>query len=342
MNDDLRRIDMHAHYYGGGLVEFLKARNERPCLRIDDHGNTVMMAMNGQFPFTADYHDDAVVLSNMRAQNLTHRLITFPGALGVDVLPVHGIAEVISNYNNHLAQLMQDSQGMLVGLAGLPLVDLELACNEARRIRCDLNLPGFILPANYLNSIAEANTLRPLFEAINDLCCHIMVHPGLTVGQEPPVRPTDMIQYRVSAIELQSSISQTTLTLVLSDLLDLYPNLSFQVVNLGGTLPFIVERIESIARHRNPTKPFPRHALKRLWYDCASLGPRALEAAVTLYGADRIMLGSDYPIFKEDPYSSAVVPAKLTPEQKRLITFQNATMLLKKLDRDPTMSDQER
>ena len=34
---------------------------------------------------------------------------------------------------------------------------------------------------------------------------------------------------------------------------------------------------------------------RRLWFDSASMGPRALEMAVALYGADRIMLGTDWP-----------------------------------------------
>jgi predicted TIM-barrel fold metal-dependent hydrolase len=122
------------------------------------------------------------------------------------------------------------------------------------------------------------------------------------------------------------------LTVILSDLLERYPNVTFQIVNLGGTLPFIFERIESIARHRNPDDPFPTERLRRLWYDCASLGPRALEAAVKLFGADRIMLGSDYPIFKDDPYTHAVVPADLTAEQKEQIAGGTASALLANLE----------
>jgi predicted TIM-barrel fold metal-dependent hydrolase len=101
---------------------------------------------------------------------------------------------------------------------------------------------------------------------------------------------------------------------------------------LGGTLPFIFERIESIARHRNPDDPFPTERLRRLWYDCASLGPRALEAAVKLFGADRIMLGSDYPIFKDDPYAHAVLPADLSDEDKEQVTWRTAHDLFAHLE----------
>lgn len=332
MIDASSRIDMHSHFYGGGLIETLRARTERPYLRTRDDGVTVMVAMNGEFPFTEHYHDHRVGLAEMKATGLTHRMLTFPGALGVDLLPADEIATSISAFNDHLAQLNEETDGALIGLAGVPLADMDLACAEVRRIRRDLGLPGIILPSNYFNSLAEAASMRTLLEAANEFGCHIMLHPGLKVGQEPPPRPADLMQYRLSAVDLQSSASQVALTVILSDLMETYPNVSFQIVNLGGTLPFIFERIESIARHRNPEEPFPTDRLRNLWYDCASLGPRALEAAVKLFGADRIMLGSDYPIFKDDPYHHAVVPADLTAEEKRQITWGTAHDLFKRLE----------
>lgn len=328
----MARIDMHAHYYGGGLVETLRARKTRPFLRRRDDGVTVMVAMNGEFPFTEHYHDHRVGLAQMHMAGLTHRLLTFPGALGVDLLPAAEIAPAIAAYNDHLAQLTRETEGALIGLAGVPLSDIDTACAEVRRIRRDLGLPGIILPSNYFNSLDEMEEMRPVLAAANEYGCHIMLHPGLKVGQEPPPRPADTMQYRLSALDLQASIAQVALTVILSDMLEAYPRVTIQIVNLGGTLPFVFERIESIARHRNPGDPFPTDRLRRLWYDCASLGPRALEAAVKLLGADRIMLGSDYPIFKDDPYTHAVVPADLTDAQKARISGGTAEALFTRLE----------
>jgi aminocarboxymuconate-semialdehyde decarboxylase len=210
----------------------------------------------------------------------------------------------------------------------VPLTDMDLACAEVLRIRRDLGLPGIILPSNYFNTLDDMEEMRPLLDAANTYGCHIMLHPGLKVGEEPPARPTDHMQYRLSALDLQNSAAQVALTVILSDMLDAYPRVTFQVVNLGGTLPFIFERLESIARHRNPDAPFPTERLRRIWYDCASLGPRALEAAVKLLGADRIMLGSDYPIFKDDPYAHALAPADLSAKDKQQIAWKTADDLV--------------
>ncbi len=121
------------------------------------------------------------------------------------------------------------------------------------------------------------------------------------------------------------------LTLILSDLLDVFPDIAFQAINLGGTIPFIVERMESIGRHRNGDRPFPTDRLKRIWYDAASLGPRALEAAVKLYGADRIMAGSDYPIFHDNPLD-AIRGAAISDGEKEKVAWRTAEALLDRQD----------
>lgn len=325
------RIDMHAHFYGGGLADTLRARSARPFVRRRANGTEAMVAMNGEFPFEPDHFDIEAGLAQMDAQGLTHRLLTFPGALGVDVLPVEEVNSAIAAFNTHLADLGATTSGRIFGLGGLPLADIPLAAREVRRIRRELRLPGIILPSNYFNSITEARELAPILAAANETGCHIMIHPGLKVGEEPPPPPADFPQYRTSAVALQSQIAQNVLTLILSNIEETWPRISFQIVNLGGTIPFIFERMEAIARHRNADEPFPSRRLRNLWYDCASLGPRALEAAAALYGADRIFLGSDYPIFHDDPFARAVEPASLDDKEKEMIAGGNAMALIESL-----------
>lgn len=326
------RIDMHSHYYGGPLPDLLRGRDGFPRLRTLPDGSQSMLAMNGAFPFSTAYHDPSIGLAQMDAAGITHRMLTFPGALGVDLLP-RDVAPAISTFNTHLAQLTDESGGRLIGLAGLPLADMDLSVQELVRIRA-LGLPGIILPGNYFLTDEAATPLRPILAEASRLGALVMIHPGLLVGQVPPVLPKDHPQYRVSALDLQNQIAQTALTVILSDMLDVYPGIRFQIVNLGGTLPFIFERLESIARHRNPDAPFPTERLRQLWYDCASLGPRALETAVDILGADRVMLGSDYPIFKENPVE-VVERSRLTAAQKEMVLGQTAARLLAGLGAGP-------
>lgn len=328
---DLSRcIDMHAHFYGGGLAEMLARRDARPCLRETIDG-PVMLAMNGEFPFTRSHHDHTLGLAEMERQGVTQRMLTFPGALCADVLPLAESRPAIRAFNDHMADLRERTGGRLTALAGLPLADMEEAARELIRVRRDLRLPGAILPANYFNTIAQARALEPVLKAANETGALLMLHPGLMVGEDAPVLAADHPQYRTSAVALQAQASQVVLTLILSDLLEVFPDVAFQAINLGGTIPFIVERMESIGRHRNGDRPFPTERLRRIWYDSASLGPRALEAAVKLYGADRIMAGSDYPIFHDGPLD-AIRAAALSDGDKEQVAWRTAEALLDRQD----------
>jgi predicted TIM-barrel fold metal-dependent hydrolase len=66
-------------------------------------------------------------------------------------------------------------------------------------------------------------------------------------------------------------------------------------------------------------------------YDCASLGPRALELAVRTFGADRVMLGTDYPIFAPDQVSDTIEAAELSEADKAMVLSGTASRVLERL-----------
>jgi predicted TIM-barrel fold metal-dependent hydrolase len=180
-------------------------------------------------------------------------------------------------------------------------------------------------------TIDQAEALRPVFAAADELGALLMIHPGQAPGEPPPAPFPDVSVYRASGLALQASLSQIGVTLIFSEILDTYRNLAIQLVNLGGTLPFILERLEAIASSRNPEAPFPNEKLRALYYDCASLGPRALELAVKVFGAGRIMLGTDYPIFRPDPVPDTVHRAQIEDAERQLVLRGTASAIISRL-----------
>ncbi len=322
--------DMHAHYYGG-LVDGLKRRTARPKITVDDRGRLVLNAMTASTVMSPGYTDLAARLADLNRVGIDRQLLTFPGALGVDVLPIHDAREIVTEFNDVLAGICRDSAGRFVGLGGLPLDDMTEAAREMRRLRLDLGLAGVILPGNYFLTAAHADKLRPVFAAADDVGALVMVHPGLTAGEPPPEPYSDNAIMRASALNLQASLSHMALTLLASDLLDVYPNVTFQVVNLGGTLPFIVERMDAIARSREMPVATTASTLRRLVYDTASLGPHAIELAVKVIGADRIMFGTDYPIFPPPNPREQLAAANISPNDRALIASGTALAVLTRL-----------
>lgn len=322
--------DMHAHYYGG-LVDGLKQRTTRPTVTTDDRGRLVLNAMTASTVMAAGYTDLAARCVDLDRAGIERQLLTFPGALGVDVLPIREARDIVVDFNDVLADICRSSAGRFIGLGGLPLDDMAEAAREMRRLRVDLGLAGAILPGNYFRAAAHADLLRSVFAAADEAGALVMVHPGLMVGESPPVPYPDNAIMRASALNLQASLSHMALTLLTSDLLDRFPNVTFQVVNLGGTLPFIAERMEAIVRSRDLPATTSAHALRRLCYDTASLGPRAIELAVKVIGADRIMFGTDYPIFPPPSPHELLAAADLSASDRGLILSGTATALLSRL-----------
>ena len=100
------------------------------------------------------------------------------------------------------------------------------------------------------------------------------------------------------------------------------------VANLGGTLPMVIERMDNVVLTRMPEAPLPSSKAGRIHVDCSSLGPRALEIAVAVYGAERIVFGSDCPIFSTETAKATVANAKISEEARQAIRFGNAANLL--------------
>ncbi|MGL4243091.1 MAG: amidohydrolase family protein, partial [Beijerinckiaceae bacterium] len=208
-------IDMHSHYYGG-LVDDLMQRTERPYVSRNERGRLVLNAMTASTEMSDGYTDLPARLAWMDGNGVSTQLLTFPGALGVDVMPAEAIAGPIRAFNDHLATICAGSGGRFAGLAGLPLADMVLAAAEMRRIRRELKLPGVILPGDYFLSIAAARLLEPVLAAANETGGLLMIHPGLMPGGKPPEPYPDTSVYRASVLNLQATLAQMGMT-VLAD-----------------------------------------------------------------------------------------------------------------------------
>ena len=98
-------------------------------------------------------------------------------------------------------------------------------------------------------------------------------------------------------LDVQARLSAVTVTLTLTDFLDSFPDLTVQVANLGGSVPMMVERMDHVSARRTPDTPLPSSRLGRIFVDTSSFGPRAIALAAATFGAGRVLLGTDHPIF---------------------------------------------
>jgi len=65
-----------------------------------------------------------------------------------------------------------------------------------------------------------------------------------------------------------------------------------------------------------------------VYVDCNSFGPRAVEAAVRLYGAERIVCGTDGSAFGVDWTRKALDEAEIGAEAREAILYRNAAAIM--------------
>jgi predicted TIM-barrel fold metal-dependent hydrolase len=171
--------------------------------------------------------------------------------------------------------------------------------------------------------------LRPVLEAASALGAHLMVHPGQRHDESlAPRRYDDLAMHRASTVDLHNGLSHTVVTLIYAELAAHYPGASFQVVNLGGAFPMLVERMDHVVATRDPGAPRPSALVGGLVFDTASLGPRSLEMAVAVLGTERIMLGTDYPIFDSAVATDALMEARISDAARAAVASGTAMRVL--------------
>lgn len=325
-------IDLHAHWVPPQLARALRQRQGQvPRLDVLPDGSERLIMPIGTLSFGEAHTDPALRLQHMSQLGVTRQMLSLPGLFGIDSLPFEASAPLLRGFNDACAQLCQTHPERFCGLAALPWANMDAAVAELRRARLELGLLGAILPVDAFRSAETAARIRPVFEAAEALGAHFFVHPGrMPDSAALPNAPPDNDLAR-RALAVQHEVGEAMVTLLLSDFLQPWQNITVQVANLGGTFPAVVERMDHMLALRDPARAMPSSQARAVWVDCASLGAKAVEQAVSVFGADRVVLGTDCPIFDTARTLSGIQQSRLSASDQALVLHGNAAALLARL-----------
>lgn len=266
----------------------------------------------------------------MQQCGITMQILSLATLHGVHYLPVEESLPLVKLFNDAAAVAVRDDPRHFAAIAALPLADIALACRELERAHA-IGLRGAILPADAFVTRAAAERFLPLFETANRLNSHFFIHPG-PVEPQPEIdlhaAYADNAWQRYIVLETQARLSQVIMTLELTEYLEPFQNVTVQVANLGGAIPFLAERLDEVGRIEARGEPPPSTRMRRCYVDTASFGPRAIELAVTCFGPGRVVLGTDYPIFDAPRMLASVDEARLDHSIRELLLSGNARKLL--------------
>jgi predicted TIM-barrel fold metal-dependent hydrolase len=247
---------------------------------------------------------------------------------------------VVQRYNDWMLELSKAAPHRLVGLAHIPLLDLDEAQAELRRI-AKLGLRGF-----HVDPFPDERGGKPLWDPAYEPLWSLVEETGLPMSfhivgprkanvQETFANPTPGIKETFIAIA-PMTISETVSTLVFTGILARHPKLRFVLVECGiGWIPYFLERMDqTFNKHRFWTKSVITEKPSTYWYrqgyatfiqDMAGVAERHRA------GLKNIMWSTDYPhsdsTWPKSREALAAHFADVPAQERALIAGGNAAAL---------------
>jgi predicted TIM-barrel fold metal-dependent hydrolase len=328
-------IDFHAHWIGPHVVELLSRRTSpRP-------------------PQGQGWFDTEARLRQMDEAGVQRQVLSYDGASYDGVMSPDEARPFWRAQNDDVAALVKKHPARFCGLATLPTANAAWAADELQRAHQELGLIGATLPLDAFVSLAGARALAPIFAVAQKNRSHIFVHRGAASadipGRQPevgaanpyfgltalvegaPMSTTMPGDYPPARVLLATATHLATgvITLALTDFLDAYPEVTVQVAMMGGAISYVAEQIQMAAEEAR--QPIPAKRFRSIYLDTgqSGRGPRGIALASKVFGADRILFGTDSgPNSLVAQTIASVRQAALTAEEKQQILVGNGRRLL--------------
>src|ERR1700758_2031658 len=332
-------IDMHAHWRPTEVAGALRTRTREPRIaRNPDGVEGLKSSRMSEEPLAKAFDDVDFHLARMDRQGVETSVLSLLGSFcWIEAQPLEVSGPLCRSVNDGLSAICEAHPGRFAAYAALPLVAISAAATELERA---LGLPGMIgaqIPGNAFLTRNDAEAMRPLLEVANRHRAVLFIHNGPRPGDAYPkvAADTDNARRRNGTLDMQASLSSVMVTLCLTDCLADYPDAMIQVHNLGGNIPYEIERMDHRCLLDTPDEELPssRFRKSKVYVDCNSFGPHAIEAAVNLYGADRIVCGTDGSAFGVEWTRRALVDAQIGEEAREQILHRNAAAMLARVAR---------
>ena len=251
--------------------------------------------------------------------------VTTPGVWFGDVEK----ARRISRYtNDYAASLVSTHKGRFGAFTALPLPDTEGALREIEYGLDQQKSDGVALFTNYGDKWLGDTAFDPVFAELNRRKAVVYVHP---------IAPTCCVNILPGVadalIEFGTDTTRAIANYVLRGAARRFPDVTMIWSHAGGTMPFLIERFDTIARFPKLLTHIPdgfRAEARRFFYDTAqSANPVSMSALRQVVPPSQIVFGTDYPFRTAGEHVTALEQGKVfSQDEMRGIWRGNAARIL--------------
>jgi aminocarboxymuconate-semialdehyde decarboxylase len=200
---------------------------------------------------------------------------------------------VVTATNEGVAALTGARPDRLVGVGTVALQHPQLAVRQLDDALDDHGLRGVQIGTTAGERELDHPALAEFWARAEERGAAVIIHPwGCTLGE----RLADYYLANTVGNPVETTVALSRL--IFSGLLDRHPALNIISVHGGGYLPTYLGRSDHAWQARPDAHACaqpPSSYLRRIWVDSLVYSPAGLRALVAAAGADRVLLGSDYP-----------------------------------------------
>lgn len=331
----MRAIDIHAHLVPKSLWQAADAGRDWYGFRHEPGDGVGTMVGDGKrthFASPKVRFTPEERLKDMDTQGVDVQVISIHTPFfGYHLDPAQGRA-LARDVNDEIAAMARQWPRRFAGLATLPVQDVTAAIDELERAVTVLGLKGAELDTVVNGENWDEPKFLPLFKAAEAMGAVLFFHP------QPQhnfmlQRTTRYGLFNSLGVIVEDAI--VVAILIFGGVLDACPDLKVCVAHGGGPACFAMGRLDrgwqGRAAARGGAQRPPSTYQRRLYYDSVTGSEEALRFLLDRVGADRVVLGSDWPFVPWHPSPVAWVQGlqTLTRDEKDQILWRNLESLLK-------------
>jgi 2,3-dihydroxybenzoate decarboxylase len=258
------------------------------------------------------------------------------GAPSTQRMDAETAVKVAALANDGLAELINAHPNRFAGFAALPTADPQAAANELERAVDKLGFKGAMIHGlTGGEHFFDKQQFWPIYERAQALDVPLYIHPANPHPTVVDIYLADYAEAFPGIVNAGWGFTMETATagirIVLSGVLDEYPDVKIILGHLGETLPFLLWRIDmAVNRPGNDGVAF-RDAFCSHFYITTSgfFSDPALLCCIQEMGADRTLFAIDYPFVPNEPGPKWMERLMLNAEDKAKILHGNAERLLR-------------
>lgn len=238
-------------------------------------------------------------------------------------------AQLLRYMNEQIADMAALSGGRLVGMGAVPLQDLDLALAELDYLADKLGFKAIEIGSNINGKAPGAPEFDAFYAACAEKGVSVFVHALKPAGVERLVGPDKLLP----ALAYPTDVGLAAASVLTSNLLGRHPALKMAFSHGGGTLASLLPRLEQARKVFPPlldAMPVsPSEQACRLFYDTLVFDPSTLNLLIERFGADQLMIGTDYPFAFHDARPVASIDAAVAdPDIRERLVARNAARFL--------------